>query len=286
MSTLRSDFIAHLQLRGFSERTVRNYIDGVSRYARFFGKSPLELTPEDVKSYLLHLRNVRHLAIRTINLHMYSIKSFYEHFVPDRNMMGDIRRMKEPQSYPVVLSRQEVCAMIDSAPNLKIKAVVALLYSSGIRLNECVTLKMSCIERDRRIIRIINGKGGKDRVAVLSDKALAIIGDYWRQYRPTVYLFEGYTPGQALTQRRYQDYVGEAAKRAGVTKHVSPHILRHSFATHLLEDGVPLRIIQDMLGHACVTTTTMYTHVSAELLNKVGSPFDAPVTKICTGRHS
>ena len=186
MSTLRNDFIAHLQLRGFSERTVRNYIDGVARYAKFFNKSPIELTPADVKNYLLNLKNVRKLAIRTINLHMYSIKSFYEHFLPGKNMMGDIRRMKEPQSYPVVLSRQEVKAMIDSAPNLKIKAVVALLYSSGMRLNECVTLKMSCIERNRRIIRIINGKGGKDRVAVLSDKALAILGEYWLEYRPTV----------------------------------------------------------------------------------------------------
>lgn len=274
MSKLRADFVAHLQLRGFSERTVANYIDGVSRFSRFFNKSPLELTSGDVTAYLVHLRTVRKLAIRTINLHMYSIRSFYEHFLPGQNMMGDIRRMKEPQSYPVILSRQEIGAMIDSAPNLKIKAVIAILYSSGMRLNECVTLKMSCIERDRRIIRIINGKGGKDRVAVLSDRALAILDDYWRQYRPTVYLFEGYTPGQPLTQRRYQDYVGEATKQAAVTKHVSPHILRHSFATHLLEDGVPLRIIQDMLGHACVTTTAIYTHVSADLLNKVGSPLD------------
>lgn len=274
MNKLRADFVAHLQLRGFSERTVTNYVDGVFRFSQFFNKSPLELNNGDITAYLVHLRTVRKLAIRTINLHMYSIRSFYEHFLPGRNMMGDIRRMKEPQSYPVILSRQEIAAMIDSAPNLKIKAVVALLYSSGMRLNECVMLKMSCIERDRRIIRIVNGKGGKDRVAVLSDKALAILGDYWRQYRPTVYLFEGYTPGQPLTQRRYQDYVVEATKRAAVTKLVSPHILRHSFATHLLEDGVPLRIIQDMLGHVCVTTTAIYTHVSADLLNKVGSPLD------------
>jgi len=277
MTRLRSDFIAHLQLRGFSEHTVRNYIESVAMYARHFNKSPLELKHEHVKEYLLHLRNVKKLAVRTINLHMYSIRSFYDHFLPGLNLMGDIRRMKEPESRPEILSRQEVFAMIDSAPNLKIKAVVAVLYSSGMRLSECADLKMSCIERDRKVIRIIKGKGGKDRNAVLSVNAIPILDAYWKQYRPTVYLFEGYTKGQPLTKRRYQDYVIEAAQRARITKHVSPHILRHSFATHLLEDGVPLRVIQDMLGHAHVTTTTIYTHVSATLVNKVGSPFDVPV---------
>ena len=133
MNKLRADFVAHLQLRGFSERTVTNYVDGVSRFSRFFNKSPLELNNGDITAYLVHLRTVRKLAIRTINLHMYSIRSFYEHFLPGRNMMGDIRRMKEPQSYPVILSRQEIAAMIDSAPNLKIKAVVALYNSCGNR---------------------------------------------------------------------------------------------------------------------------------------------------------
>jgi integrase/recombinase XerD len=282
MTRLRSDFLAHLQLRGFSERTIGNYIDGVAGFACHFNKSPLELTHAHVTEYLLHLRNERKLAVRTINLHMYSIRSFYDHFLPGQNMMGDIRRMKEPESHPEILSRQEVFAMIDSAPNLKIKAVVAVLYSSGMRLSECADLKMSCIERDRKVIRIIKGKGGKDRNAVLSDKALAILGDYWRQYKPAVYVFEGYTAGKALCHRRYQDYVTQAAQQAHITKRVSPHILRHSFATHLLEDNVPLDVIQKMLGHACVTTTTMYAHVSSELLNRIGSPLDAPAT----GRRS
>jgi len=279
MTQLRRDFIAHLQLRGFSEHTIRNYIESMAMYARHFNKSPLELKREHVKEYLLHLRNVKKLAVRTINLHMYSIKSFYEHFLPGVDMMGDIRRMKEPEVCPVVLSREEVYSMIDNAPNLKITAVVALLYSSGIRLGECAALKMSCIERSRMIIRILQGKGGKDRNAVLSVKTLDILSAYYRYYRPSVYLFEGYTPGEPMSLRRYQDYVIAAAKKARICKHVTPHTLRHSFATHLLEDGVPLRVIQDMLGHATVTTTTIYTHVSSDLLNKVGSPFDKPLNR-------
>jgi site-specific recombinase XerD len=279
MTQLRRDFIAHLQLRGFSTCTIENYIDCVARFAQFFNKSPLELTPENVRDYLLHLRNVRKFAVRTINLHMYSIKNFYEHFLPGRNMMGDIRRMKVPESHPIILSRREVHAMLNNAPNYKVKAVVALLYSSGLRLRECTLLKMKCIDRDRKVICIVQGKGGKDRNAVLSDTALAIFTEYWKQYRPSIYLFEGHGKGRPLSRRRFHDYVCVAAKRAGVTKPVSPHILRHSFATHLFEDGVPLRIIQDMLGHACVTTTTIYTHVSSELVNKVGSPLDASSTR-------
>jgi site-specific recombinase XerD len=205
---------------------------------------------------------------------MYSIKCFYEHFLPKQDMMGDIRRMKTPEVYPEILSRQEVNTMIAVARNLKVKAVIALLYSSGMRLAECASLKMSSIDRNRKIIRIVQGKGGKDRNAVLSERALPILDDYWRAYRPTVYLFEGHTKGEPLSRRRFHDYIVKTAELARVKKKVSAHILRHSFATHLLEDGVPLRVIQDMLGHACVTTTTIYTHVSSDLVNKVGSPFD------------
>lgn len=282
MTKERQDFIGHLELRGFSPRTIRNYVDNVARLARHYKKSPLLLTHEQIKDYLLHLRNERKLAVRTLNLHFYSIRSFYDHFKPESRLLGDLRRMKEPQSHPVILSKEEVHSLLDRAPNFKIKAVVALLYSSGIRLSECAMLMLSQIDRNRKIINIIKGKGGKDRVAVLSEAALSILTDYWRQYRPTRYLFEGYRKGEPLSRRRYHDYITQAVHAAGITKSISCHTLRHSFATHLLESGVPLRIIQDMLGHACVTTTTMYTHVSAALLNQVGSPLDA----LMSGRPS
>jgi len=276
MTRLRQDFISHLQLRGYAVNTIRNYIESMIIFARFFNRSPLELEHKHVKEFLLYLRNVKKLAVRTINIHMYSIKSFYDHFQPEKNIMGDIRRMKEPQSHPVILSREEVTAMIEQADNLKIKAAVAVLYSSGIRLSECNNLTLHCIERDRMILRIIKGKGGKDRNAVLSPQALSILEAYWRQFHPQVYLFEGYKKGKPLSKRRIQDYVISAARTAKISKHVTPHTLRHTFATHLLESGVPLRVIQDMLGHADVKTTTIYTHVSSDLLNQIGSPLDLP----------
>jgi len=277
MTKLRSDFIVSLQLKGYAQNTIDNYVHAVALYARYFGKSPLELTADDVERYLMYLLKVKHLGIRTINLHMYSIRSFYDHFLPEKNLMAKVFRMKEPQYLPNVLSREEVASMLQVAANLKIKAIITLLYSSGLRLSECALLKLAHIDRSRMVLNIIQGKGGKDRTAVLAEKAAPLLIEYWRQYRSTTYLFEGYTKGEPLSRRRYQDYVVSTAKKAKITKHVTPHTLRHSFATHLLEDGVPLRVIQQMLGHADVATTTLYTHVSSELLRSTGSPFDKPM---------
>jgi integrase/recombinase XerD len=147
MNKVRREFLTHLQLRGYSPKTIIDYIYGVSHLAKHFNKSPLLLTPKEVRDYLLHIRNVRKLAVRTYNQYFYSIKCFYDHFFPNQNFMGDLRRMREPVFYPVVLSKQEVDTLIDAAPNLKIKAAIAILYSSGIRVEECSLLKMSCIER-------------------------------------------------------------------------------------------------------------------------------------------
>lgn len=283
MNKLRSDFIQSLQLKGYAQNTIDNYVDAVSQYSRFFKRSPLELTSDDVVKYLMHLLKVKCLGIRTINLHMYSIRSFYDYFLPEKNIMAKIFRMKEPMYLPHVLSRQEIDAMVTIAENLKIKTAIVLLYSSGLRLSECALLKLAHIDRSRMVLNIIQGKGGKDRTAILSAKALPVLENYWRQYRPAVYLFEGYKKGEPLSRRRFQDYVVATAKKAGITKHVTPHTLRHSFATHLLEDGVALRVIQQMLGHADVATTTLYTHVSSDLIKSTGSPFDKPMGNADSG---
>lgn len=278
MTMLRQDFIDRLQLKGFSQKTIRNYVDCVSRYSKHFKQSPLKLGHSHVVEFLLHLRNDRKLEPKTINLHMYSIKGFYRIFLPDQDIMQDIHRMKEPLKRPEILSREEADAMISSSSNLKMKAIVAILYSSGVRLAECANLKIQNVDSSRMVLRIENGKGSKDRFAVLSPKALDIIREYWKQYRPKVYLFEGNIENRPLTQRRFQEHVKQAAQLAKITKHVSPHILRHSFATHLLEGGVALKVIQDLLGHASIRTTAEYTHVSSAMLKQAGSPFDLPLT--------
>lgn len=278
MTKLREDFIAYLQLLGHSPKTIQDYVNGVSQLAQHYKKSPLELTPQEVREFLLHIRNVRQLAVRTYNNYFYSIKKFYEHFIPNQNFLGDLRRMREPVHQPIVLSKEDVLTLIDAAPNLKIKAAIALFYASGIRVEECSLLKMSCIDRKRMVIRIELGKGARDRITVLSHTALEIMGAYWREYRPEVYLFEGHNK-KPLSRRRLEAYVSETAQKAGINKQVTPHTLRHSFATHLTEAGVPLPIIQKLLGHADIKTTTLYVHLSAEDINRVGSPLDTPAVK-------
>jgi integrase/recombinase XerD len=274
MTKLRQDFIDHLQLKGFSAKTIRNYIDCVSHYSKHFGVSPLKLTNTHAKEFLLYLRNDRKL---------YSLKGFYRAFQPDLDVMRDIGRMKEPIKRPEILSRQEVEALIAASTNLKVKAINAVLYSSGIRLNECVNLKITDVDSSRMVLRIVNGKGGRDRFAVLSQRTLDILREYVKKYRPTTYLFEGHYKNRPLTSRRFQEYVVMSGKRAGLSKHVTPHLLRHTFATHQLEGGVALKVIQDLLGHATIRTTAEYTHVSNAMLKSAGSPFDQPLPK--TGGH-
>jgi len=276
MTNARQEFINHLKLRGFSKRTIENYIKNVAQFARFHNASPDLLHNEHVKQYLLYLRNERKLQIRSINLQFYSLRGYYKDFRRRPEVMDNLKRMKEPVFVPVILSRHEIHAMLDSAANIKVKAIIALLYSSGLRLNECSLLKINDFDKHRMLIHIKNAKGGKERYALLAKSTQLILREYYLQYRPKDYLFEGRREGTALSRRRYQDYIVKTAARAGITKKVSPHTMRHTFATHLLEAGKPIRAIQELLGHASVSTTTQYTHVSAELLASIGSPLDLP----------
>jgi integrase/recombinase XerD len=279
MTEVRQQFITGLQLKGYSPPTVRNYVESVYRYSRHYGKSPLLLDNGDARAFLLHLRNERKFAPKTINLHLYSLKCFYGMFLPGKNVMEGIPRMKEPIKRPEVLSRSEVEALIAKSSNLKMKAVNAVFYSSGIRLAECMNLKITDIDSSRMVLRIESGKGGKGRFAVLSPRTLCILREYWKEYRPAKYLFEGRLADRPLSKRRFYGYVVEAAHLAGIKKAVYPHLLRHTFATHLLESGTPLAVIQDLLGHATIGTTAEYTHVSMALLKTAGSPFDKPLEK-------
>lgn len=279
MTEVRQQFITGLQLKGYSPPTVRNYVESVCRYSRHYGKSPLLLDNGDARAFLLHLRNVRKFAPKTINLHLYSLKCFYRMFLPGKNVMEGIPRMKEPIKRPEVLSRSEVEALIEKSSNLKMKAINAVFYSSGIRLAECMQLKLTDVDSSRMVLRIESGKGGRDRFAVLSPRTLCILREYWKQYRPKKYLFTGRLADRPLSKRRFYGYVVDAARLAGIKKQVYPHLLRHTFATHLLESGTPLAVIQDLLGHASIGTTAEYTHVSMALLKTAGSPFDKPLEK-------
>ena len=277
MTELRSRFIAFLELKNYSKRTICSYVHAVKHLSLFIGHSPAKLTQDEIRNYLLHLKRVKKLEPRTINQQLYAIKSFCEFMVPGTDIMRPFTRMREPNKQPKVLSREEIEKLLNGAGNLKCKAVIALLYSSGLRLAECTNLRIADIDGKRMIIHVHEGKGAKDRYALLSERALGILREYYRKFRPVEWLFPGKIPGRPLHSRIIQEMVRYTGRKVGLDKTVSPHVLRHSFATHCLEAGVPLQVIQHLLGHSRIDTTAIYTHVSTDLLRSVRSPFDTPI---------
>jgi len=273
MTLLRSQFIEQLRVRGYSERTVENYTAAVAFLARHYSRSPLLITSQEVRSYLLFLLEQRKLAAATVNLHMDAFKSFYNIMAPGSNVTQGFVHVKKPCRIPLVLSRQEVRSLIDAAANLKYKAIIMLLYSAGLRLMECVLLKPSHIESDRMKIRVEQGKGKCDRYTILSHKALETLHRYYKEYRPRNWLFEGHNHNH-LCPRIIGKVVADAARDARLGKRVHPHTLRHCFATHLLESGISLPVIQRLLGHSSIKTTMMYLHVSQPLIDATVSPLD------------
>jgi integrase/recombinase XerD len=279
MSKLREDFIAYLQLRGLRTRTIENYVQVMKQFSEFIGRLPDTLTHQDIKDYLLHLLNEKKLEPKTINLHFYAIRSFVTFLLPDTGaaLMQGFTRMREPHKQPQILSIQECHSLVDAAENLKRKAVIAVLYSSGIRLAECANLAITDVDSKRMVLNVRNGKGGKDRQALLSPRTLIILRDYYKAVRPKQWLFEGNRPGKPIHVRSISEMVYITGYKAGIGKRVTPHMLRHSVATHMLEAGVRLQVIQHLLGHSDVSTTAQYTHVSTELLHSTTSPFDMPL---------
>jgi len=275
MTSLRADFIGRLQLKGFSQRTITNYVAAVAAVSAFHRRSPLTLSQDDVRKFYLHEINNKKSAPRTVNLHMAALKTFFNLMAPNSKVMEGVTRLKCPKDLPVILDVQEVRRLIDNIHNIKHKAAVALMYSSGLRLNECATLKPYHIDSKRMKVRVEQGKGKKDRYTVLSNQTLSYLRDYFKAYRPKMWLFEGQGQQGHLHLRTLGKIVGDAAIRARIDKPVSPHTLRHCFATHLLEQGVALQVIQQLLGHSNIKTTAIYTHVSSVMLDKVISPLDA-----------
>jgi integrase/recombinase XerD len=274
MSALREEFIGRCQLKGLAKKTIITYTHAVASLSRFLKRSPLDCTTADIRKFCLHQVNHRKIAPRTVNTEIMGLRVFFKLMKPESTVMNGITRLKCPKYLPTVLDCEEVKRLLDSIINIKYKTAVTLLYSSGLRLGECVMLKPHHIESGRMKIRIEQGKGRKDRYAILSPHALKLLRTYFRICKPKVWLFENNHRAFPLHPTTIENAVEEAAKKAKITKHVTPHTLRHSFATHLLEKGVPLQVIQHLLGHANINTTIIYTHVRSVMLDKVVSPLD------------
>ena len=260
-----------LKLRGFSERTVKSYLFYNNKFLQFTTKPPEAIAEEDIKAYLANLIGDKKKNAATVALVGAALRFYYDG-VLKKNIVT-LKTPKIQKKLPTVLTREEVKRLIDSAPTEKSRLILKMLYSSGLRVSECCNLKINDLELGQKVGWVRDGKGGKDRLFILSEGIMEPLHSFVAG-RNTVHIFTN-KAGNALTPRNVQKIVATSARRAGINKSVSPHTLRHSFATHLLESGESIRKIQELLGHSNLQTTQIYTKVSTEELRKVKSPLDS-----------
>lgn len=259
-----------MRIRNFSKRTIGLYVYYNKEFLRFANNYADEVSGQQIKDYLDFLI-ASGKSRSTIDVAINALKFYYQGILR-RSFFSEktgIRRPKKEKSLPTILSKDEIARMIKAVDNIKHKLVVQVLYSSGLRVAELRNLQINEIDFDRRCINVRSGKGGKDRVTIISKTVLLNIDKYLDEYQPLKYLFESFQPGAKLSVRTFQKIVSDLAGIAGIKKRVSAHALRHSFATHLLEGGVNLRYIQSMLGHARLETTQIYTKVAVNRFGEI-----------------
>ena len=272
--TLKQRMQDDLELRGFSPHTQKEYLMRVTHFARYFGKLPDKLGEKEVKEYFLHLTRDKHATYGVLNMTYCALKFIYTVTLGRPWEMEKIPRLKRPVKMPVILDKEEVHRLIVLTDNLKHRAILTMAYSSGLRISEVAHLKVSDIDAARMTVLVRQGKGKKDRYTILSKKALGTLTQYLETYRPTSWLFPGATTGTPITESSIGCVMRAAKKRAVITKKATIHTLRHSFATHLLEQGTDIRSVQSLLGHRSIMTTVVYLHVSPKSLSRVTSPLD------------
>ena len=273
MTPLRQRFIDDLRLKNFSDGTIKVYVQAVEKFAKFLGRSPDESTAEDVRAFLIHELD-RGLSRSYIVIQQNALRHLYLDTLGRTDELQAIPRPKRERRLPVVLSREEVQRLFTVTGNLKHKALLMVAYDAGLRLSEILNLRIEDIDSQRMVIRVRQGKGKKDRYARLSAGLLELLRKYWREYRPEKLLFPGAHPNKRYDIATPGHILKKLCRKAGITKRVSMHTLRHSFATHLLEAGTNLRVIQQLLGHSNIQTTCLYTHISIEELREAPSPME------------
>lgn len=281
MTRLRQMMLDELERRNYSQATRRTYLLGVEQFAKHFRRSPDRLGLDHIRDYQTHLFRVCKLKANTVAVRLAALRFLFVAVLKRRWTVVETPYPKRPCSLPTVLTQDEVSRLIDAALTPLHRIILMLLYATGLRRAELTRLKVADIDSERMVIHVLGGKGRKDRDVMLSPKLLDELRQYWRglKHKPRTWLFPG-GRWHGRTEQPMSDKVvwyacHEATKRAGIDKHVHPHTLRHSFATHLLEAGVDLRTIQLLLGHSDLKATTVYLHLSHRHLQATASPLDA-----------
>jgi site-specific recombinase XerD len=276
---LRQRMIEDMSVRGFSAKTQHDYQRIVSRFAAFLGRSPDRATAEDIRRFQVEQREAG-MPASAMNSHVAALRFFFTTTIDRPDLSRRLVRVSYPHKLPTVLSLDEVARLLAATTCIKHRAALAVAYGAGLRVAEVAALKIGDIDSERMLIRVERGKGGRYRNAMLSSDLLALLRAWWKEGRrqgamlPGGWLFPGQNPVRPITTRQLSRVVEEAARSAGIAKRVSPHTLRHSFATHLLEDGVDIRVIQVLLGHAKLDNTALYTKVATRTVRTVTSPLD------------
>ena len=279
VSALRERMIEDMSVRGFGEATRRDYIRCVKSFATFIGRSPDTATAEDLRRFQLQQTQAG-VQPPSINSAVSALRFFFTVTLDRPDLARRLTVVHQPRKLPLVLSAEEVARLLDAAPGPKYKAALGTAYGAGLRVSEVVALKVSDIDSTRMLIRVERGKGRKDRHAMLSPQLLQLLRAWWREGNrrgvmlPQGWLFPGRNPVMPLSTRQLNRAVHAAAQAAEISKRVTPHTLRHSFATHLLEQDIDIRVIQVLLGHAKLDTTALYARVATTTIRAVMSPLD------------
>src|ERR1700688_3795010 len=273
ISPLRRRMVEDMTVRNLSPATQQSYLSAISKFSRYFGRSPDRLGLEDVHAFQVHLVATG-ISWPALNQIVCALRFFYGVTLGQATVPERIAYAREPQKLPVVLSADEVVRFLEAIPSLKSRAALTTVYGAGLRVSEVALLKVGDIDSSRMVIRVEHGKGGKDRYVMLSPQLLGILRAYWRLAKPAAWLFPGRQGDRPVSTATLQAACRVAAREAERGKPVTVHTLRHSFATHLLEAGTDIRIIQVLLGHGRLATTARYTQVATTLIAGTTSPLD------------
>jgi site-specific recombinase XerD len=279
ISPLRQRLIDDMNMRRFSRATQHGYVRDVGRFATFLGRSPDTATVDDLRRFQIEQRDAG-VPTPTMNSIVSALRFFFTHTIDRPDLARKLIRVAHPRNLPVVLSRDEVTRLLNATTCLKHQAALSVAYGAGLRVAEVAALKVSDVDSERMLLRVERGKGGRYRNAILPADLLTLLREWWKAGRQQGvmhaqgWLFPGQHATKPISTRQLHRIVVEAAQAAEITKRVGPHTLRHSFATHLLEDGVDIRVIQALLGHSKLDTTALYTKVATRTVRAVISPLD------------